>query len=188
MRYMTDPAVADRAPSRFAVPLFRTIAYLRLRRLRRFAPGPHRVMLLDRHQTTWEVYLIGAFIFATTAVYAADLMANKVSIAVAILVAPFIASIGLQLLIIASGLLITPFVRSLRDSTRLDINSALSLTIHLIGSVFMLQGWMASRVCAAATIAFYVANGAAWVVNRLQRDRMQQLEDRFIQEGQPSVA
>jgi hypothetical protein len=188
VRYVTDPEVARRLPSRFAVPLFRTIAYVRLTRLRTFTPGSEQVMLLDRHQSTWEVYLVGAFIFATTAVHSAELLARGVSFPVAILIAPFLASIGLQVLIVAVGLLITPLIRSLRDSTRLDINSALSLSLHLITSMFMLRGWMASRVCAISTIVFYAVNAVAWIANQMLKERVQKLENRFIQEGQPSGA
>jgi hypothetical protein len=122
VRLVHGRAEARWLPSRHSYGLFRLVAWIRLRR----AQPEHRdvILFVDRHQSAFETWAVGAWFIATAACFIAARLENLPAFAVPA-AALVLAVAGVQAALVSSGLVIAPLWSALtgNHADRTGVNS-----------------------------------------------------------------
>lgn len=132
MRMVRGRAEARWMPSRYGYALFQLFAYFRLRNAK---PEPRdAILVLDRHQSNVETWIVCWWLIGTTACAIAGTLFAKRPLPVALAISLLLAIVGIQALAVASGLVIAPLWKLV---TRLDtpgMNVTSIVLVSLIGA------------------------------------------------------
>jgi hypothetical protein len=156
-------------PSRHNFALFRLAAYLRLRRAR---PEVRDVFLvIDRHQSATETWMVMCWLIATLACYLAVSLFAGWHVAIALAIALPLSVALLEVPALISALTIAPFAR---DGIR--VNSIVVMLLFTAASAYfaMRPTWV--RFIAWQFLAVLALNAIAAVIVFALRDPIAQLE------------
>jgi hypothetical protein len=165
-------------PSRHNFALFRLAAYLRLRRAK---PEPRNVsLMIDRHQSTTETWIVLSWIVFTMSCYCAATLFRNLHVALALLISLPIVFVLLHVLPIVTALTIAPLFRN-----HIRVNSFLVMLMFAAASAYFAvrPGWV--RFVAWQFLGMLALDAVAAVVVFALNDSITQLEARFG--GEPSA-
>ncbi len=169
MKLVRGRADARWLPSRHNVALFRLAACLRLRRAK---PEPHDgILVIDRHQSATETWMVMCWLIATMACYLAVTLFARWHVAVALAVSLPVALVLLEVPAIFSALTIAPFARD-----RMRANGIVVMLLFTAASVYfaMRPTWI--RFVAWQFLALLGLNAIAAVIVYAFRDTIARLE------------
>lgn len=175
MRIVRGHAEARWMPSRHNLAIFRLLAYFRLRA----APcqPSDTILIIDRHQSSAETSIVAAYLVATVTLCLAGTLFAAQPLAIALTVSLVLASLGIQVTLVASGVLMTLWQAVTRLNTPGPrVNSIVAMT--MIGALCAYCTTRATWVRFAGWQFFAVAavNALAAVVAFLLRRRIAELE------------
>jgi hypothetical protein len=176
VRLVRGRADARWFPSRHNFALFRLAAFLRLRHA---PPEPRNVILvIDRHQSAAETWLVMSWVTLTLACYLAVTVFVDWNVAVALLVSLPLAIALLEVPAIVSALTIAPAWRALRgaDADSIRINGIVVMLLFVAASAFFATHPTWVRFVAWLFLALLALNGIAAVVVFSLRGSIAQLE------------
>ena len=176
MRVVRGRAEARWFPSRHNAALFRLIAYVRLRRAPA-EPG-HGVMVIDRHQSNVETWLVMSWITLTFACYVAAAWFDGWPIALALLASIPLAIVLLEVPVVITALTVTPAWRAITRTrtSAITVNSFLFLLLLTASSAYfaMQRTWV--RFVAWQFLGMLALNAVAAVIVFLLRASIARLE------------
>lgn len=162
-------------PSRHNFALFRLGAYLRLRNARRETADV--VLMIDRHQSNTETTLVSTWYLGTLTCLAAGTLFAGWPIVPALLLGFPVALLGIEVPIVAGGLLTSLWnavARPQVDAVR--VNSVLLMTLFLAAAAVCSTrpGWV--RFAGRQVLVVLIANLAAAVIVLLLKGPIERLE------------
>lgn len=178
MKFVRGRADARWFPSRHNTALFRLIAYLRLRGAQREQRDV--IMVVDRHQSATETWLIMSWLIGTLACYLAVTIFVDWPIALAFPVSVAIAIPLLEVPAIVSALTIAPLWNAItRGTDNIRVNSFVVMTLFAIASAYfaMRDSWV--RFVAWQFLALVAINAVAAIVIYPLRGAIARLEADF---------
>jgi hypothetical protein len=163
-------------PSRHNAALFRLTAYLKLRRAR---PEPRDVILIvDRHQSAMETWLVTSWITVTLACYLAATLFVEFPLALALPVSLPIAIALLEVPAILSALTIAPLWNAItRGTDGIRANSFVVMMLFVTASAYFATRATWVRFVAWQFLALLALNAIAAVIVFALRNSIARLED-----------
>ena len=180
MRLIRNRADARWLPKRFNLGIFRLIAFVMARKARR-EDHPGMVLAIDRHQSTFENYLLSIWFVVSFSLYAFGLMRIAGTPPwVAVLLALPAAIVVLQVIVVGTGFL---SVATLRGQNHIRL-----VTAVLMSATILLSAWIATtahwtRHVGRLAIAGVIVNTVAAVIMRLLTPQVDALERAYENEG-----
>lgn len=172
MKVIRERADARWLPSRHRFAFFRLVAYA-LFRSSGAKPQPGMALGIDRDQSALENYTVAVWIMGSATCFAFALLDRVLATAAAIIFAPFVAAVVLQVFVVVPGL-----VRRNRDNT--GQNSFITMTAMAVTAIYLTQsdGWV--RAVAWFFLAILAANAIASLIAYLLRARFAAVEDNLL--------
>lgn len=169
MKLVRGRADARWLPSRHNLALFRLGAFLRLRR----AKAEHRdvIMVIDRHQSAFETWTMMSWLIVTLACYLAVTLFANWHVAIALITALPLAFVLLEVPVIISALVITPFAQN-----GIRVNSIVVMLLFTAASAYFATRPTWIRFVAWQFLALLALNAMAAVIVYALRDAIAQLE------------
>ena len=180
MKLIRNRADARWLPARFNLGIFRLVAFVMARNARR-EDRPGIVLGIDRHQSTFENYLLSIWFVVSFSLYAFGLMRIAGTPPwVAMLLALPAAIVVLQVIVVGTGAL---SVAALPDQNHIRL-----VTAVLMSATILLSAWMATtahwtRHVGRFALAGLVVNTIAAVIMRLLTPQVEALERAYENEG-----
>jgi hypothetical protein len=171
VRLVRGRADARRLPSRHNFALFRLAAFLRMRRAQ---PEPRNVVLvLDRHQSTFETWLVLSWVMLTVSCYCAVTLFRHWHITLALAVSLPLVFMLLHVVVIVTGLTLA---RVSRDGIR--ANSVILMFLITAASAYFSTrpGWI--RFVGWQFLAMLALNALAAMIVFALSDSITRLEAR----------
>lgn len=176
MRLVRGRADARWFPSRHNFALFRLMAYLRLRRAR----PEHRdvILIIDRHQSAFETWLVTSWVTLTFACYLAATLFVDWNIALALVASLPLAIVLLEIPAIISALTIAPALRTITRGRADGIrtNSVVMMLMFGAASVYFARHPTWIRFVAWQFLGLLALNAVAAVIAFTLRDSMARIE------------
>jgi hypothetical protein len=171
VRLVRGRADARWFPSRHNAALFRLFAYFRLRR----AQPEHRdvILIIDRHQSAAETWIVMSWVTLTFACYLAATLFVDWPVALALLVSMPLSIAAIEIPAIASALTIAPLAGR-ADSIR--VNSCVVMLLLVAASVYFSIRPTWTRLVAWQFLAMLGLNAIASVIVFALRDSIAELE------------
>ena len=176
MRLVRGRAEARWFPSRHNFALFRLAAFLRLRHA---SPEPRNVILVvDRHQSATETWLVMSWVTVTLACYLAVTVFAGWNVAIALLLSLPLAIAVLEVPAIVSAMAIAPVWRAFRgkNADGIHVNGIVVMLLFVVASAFFATHPTWVRFVAWQFLALMALNGIAAVVVFSLRDSIARLE------------
>lgn len=176
MKIVRGRADARLMPARYNLALFRLAAYLRLRRAK---PEFRDVLfVLDRYQSNFETWSFACWVILTSACYLAALQFGSWPPALAIPVAALLVFLALQVLVVASGLVIPPLWRALTrlQTPGVTVNSFAIMSMVTAASAYCATEPSWARFVAWHFFAMFALNAAAAAIVFLLRGDIERRE------------
>ena len=169
MRLVRGRADARWFPSRHNLALFRLFAFLRLRR----AQPEYRdeILVIDRHQSATETWMVMCWLIATLACYLAVTLFAGWHLAIALAISLPLSIALLEVPAIVSALTIAPFAR---DGIR--VNGIVVMLLFTAASAYFATRPTWVRFVAWQFLALLALNAIAAVIVYALRDAIAQLE------------
>lgn len=176
MKLVRGRADARWFPSRHNAALFRLIAYLKLRRAR---PEPcDAILIIDRHQSAMETWLVTSWVTATLACYLAATLFVELHPALALPVSLPIAVALLEVPAIVSALTIAPLWNATTNGTDgIRVNSFVVMLLFVAASAYFATRATWVRFVAWQFLALLALNAIAAVIVFALRNAIARLED-----------
>lgn len=175
MKFVRGHAEARWFPSRHNAALFRLFAYLRLRNAR---PEQHDVILMiDRHQSAAETWIVTSWMTLTLACYLAASVFARWNVAIALVVSVPLAIALMEVPAILSALIIAPAANAIAPGVnRIRVNAFVVMLLFVAASAYlaMRPAWV--RFVAWQFLVVLALNGIAAVIVFLLRDSIAELE------------
>ena len=169
MRLVRGRADARWFPSRHNFALFRLAAYLRLRRAQ---PEVRDVILvIDRHQSVTETWMVMSWLIVTLACYLAVTLFAGWHVAIALVISLPLSVALLEVPAIVSALTIAPFARN-----GIRTNSIVVMLLFTAASAYFATRPTWVRFVAWQFLALLALNAIAAVIVFALRDAIAQLE------------
>jgi O-antigen ligase len=179
VRLVRGRADARWFPSRHNFALFRLIAYLRLRR----AQPEHRnvILIIDRHQSAGETWLVMSWVTLTLACYLATTLFADWHIALALLASLPLAIVLLEVPAILSALTIAPALRVVTRGRANGIatNSVVMMLLFTAASAYFARHPTWIRFVAWQFLALLALNAVAAMIAFSLRNSIARLEHDF---------
>lgn len=186
MKAICERADARWLPSRHHFALFRLFAFLRLKTVR---PQPERglLLMLDRDQSELENYSLSVWVFVTTIFFVAGTLFAARHVALALALAVPVAVIGLQVAIVASGLLVELFsaLTGLKVEDRVGVSSAMLMTLFVGVAAWLATSRMWVRWAGWQVLALVALNAIAATLVYLLRGPIRRAERVYDEFGGP---
>jgi hypothetical protein len=175
VKFIRGRAEARWLPSRHNAALFRLIAYLRLRRAQ---PEPRDViMIVDRHQSAAETWLVTSWVTLTLACYLAATIFVEWHPALALPLSLPIAIALLEVPAILSALTIAPLWNALtRGTDGMRVNSVVVMLLFIAASAYFATHHTWVRFAAWQFLALLAINAIAAVIVFALRASIARLE------------
>jgi hypothetical protein len=175
VRIVRGRADARWLPSRHDHALFRLYAYLRLRRAR---PEQRDVILIvDRHQSNPETWIVMSWLIVTMACYLAATLFARWPVPIAIAVSVPIAIVLMEVPLLVWGLTIGPVARTItRREDWIRFNSIVVMSLFTIASAYFATRPAWVRFVAWQFLGVLVLNGVAAVIVFALRGSIAKLE------------
>ena len=162
MRVVRDRADARWFPSRHNFALFRLAAYLCLRRAR---PEHHDgILIIDRHQSAAETWLVMSWVTLTFACYLATTLFVDWHIALALPVSLPLAIVLLEVPAILSALTIAPLFHSRDRATGFRVNGVVIMLLFSAASAYFARHPSWIRFVAWQFLALLALNAIAAMI------------------------
>ncbi|HEX8252719.1 MAG TPA: hypothetical protein VF846_06205 [Thermoanaerobaculia bacterium] len=174
MRIVRGNAAARFMPSRHNFAIFKLVAYLRLRGAR--PETWNGIMVLDRHQSNVETWLVTIWLTVMGGCFLAAAFAIPLTLAVAV------SLLGIQAVAVASGVVIAPlwnaFVRS--ETAPMKVNAIVVMSLLTAAAMYSatrptwarFAGWhflsMLALNAIAAAIVFFLRDGIAQLESSME--------------------
>jgi hypothetical protein len=179
VRLVRNRADARWFPSRHNFALFRLVAYFRLRR----AQPEHRnvILIIDRHQSATETWLVTSWITLTFACYLAATLFADWHVTLALLVSLPLAIVLMEVPAIFSALTIAPALRSITNgrASGIRINGFVMMTLFGVVSAYFARHPTWIRFVAWQFLALLSLNAVAAVIAFSLRNSIARLESNF---------
>jgi len=172
MRLVRGRSEARWFPSRHNFALFRLAAYFRLR-IARSEPF-EGIVAIDRYQSNTETYLVAAWIVLTLACYLTVTLFASWPVPLAFATAVPVALAGVEVPMIASGLVLTLVAPRGKDITRANSVSVMLLFFAAAAYFAMRPTWV--RFAAWQVLFLGAANAVASAIVFFVRDDIARLE------------
>jgi hypothetical protein len=167
-------------PSRYRFALFRLWAYFRARRA---APEPaNTILIIDRDQSASEQYVVGAWVFLTTAAYLEATLFRTWAWPLSTLAAIACSAMLVELPFFLGA----PVAALLAKEKRQAMQSAFMMALYVGVSLWLSTSATWARYLAWLVLAVTGLNAIAWVIVQLLRGSIARLESSFG--GSPSAA
>lgn len=185
MRLVRDRAEARWFPSRHNFALFRLAAFLRLRRAQR--QPCDAILIIDRHQSTTETWIVLSWVTLTLTCYLAATLLVGWHIALALAASLPLAFTLLEVPAIVSALTIAPIWNAITGarSNGIRVNSIVVMTLFTGASAYFATRSTWIRFVAWQFFALVALNAIAAVIVFSLRDSIARLE--AIDGGVPSA-
>ena len=156
MRAVRGRADARWLPSRYACALFRLYALLRFRR----APAQPAdvVMVIDRHQSVAESFLVGGWMLLTLAAYVAATLSQWWGLPLALIAAIPLAALLMHVPFTVVGLLL------IRKQNNLAVNSVVTFALMTAAATYFARSQSWARYAAWQYLVLVALNAIAAVV------------------------
>jgi hypothetical protein len=164
-------------PSRFNFALFRIYALIRLRTAEREARP--MMLVIDRHQSAAEAYLVATWLLATVSCFFAAPLAGRLSPLVAAAIAIPLGSAALQALLCSVGYFVTPAVRRLTrmpERWTLRVDSAIVMLGIFASALYFASQPSWVRIAAWQFLALFALNAIAAIALLPFRSFLRRLE------------
>lgn len=171
MNFVRGRAEARWLPSRHNFALFRLAAYLRLRSAKPRTRDD--ILFIDRHQSTTETWAVGLWLVATLSCYLATSWFPSWPLPLALAASFPLAWIGVQVVAVALGILLTLVMRS---DLHLNVNSFLCMLLFTSAAAWYATRPTWVRFVGWQFLAMLVLNAIAAVIVYLLRDPIARLE------------
>lgn len=180
MNIVRDRPAAQGLPSRRHFALAQLIAFLRFRPSREMPPGIDRLVLpINRDVSAAEIYSVAAWMFITAAWYLVAIL--PLPIGWSIVIAIGFTGLAIQLPLYFIGAVFIP-LWNLKARTKIEdnqkLNSVAFMTLMVIASSWFGASRSSARYPAWFLLGVFVLNAAAWIVMRLLRGRVRDMERR----------
>jgi hypothetical protein len=162
-------------PSRHNMALFRLLAYLQLRRAK-----PQRsdsILIIDRHQSATETWLVMSWMTTTLACYLAATLFARLHAAVALPLSVPLAIALMEVPAIISALTIAPIWKSITGATDgIRINSFVVMLLFAAASAYFARQASWVRFVAWQFLALLALNAIAAVIVFALRGSIERME------------
>lgn len=183
MKLVRGRADARWFPSRHNFALFRLAAYLHLRRAQ--PEHGHVILIIDRHQSATETWLVMSWVTLTFACYLAATLFVDWHIALALLVSLPLAIVLLEVPAMISALTIAPVLRSMTQgrANGIRVNSVVVMLLFSAASAYFAFHPTWIRFVAWQFLALLALNAIAAVIAFSLRDAITRLETNAVDVG-----
>lgn len=177
MRLVRGRADARWLPSRHNMALFRLAAWWKLRRAK--PEVSDRILVIDRHQSGTETWVVMSWVVLTTACYLAATLFSAWPVPLGIAAGVPMAIAGLEVPAIISALVVAPLWRTITRTERIDsidVNGAVVMLLAAAASAYfaMRPTWI--RFVGWQFLIVLALNAVAAAIVFLLRDSIARLE------------
>lgn len=175
MNFVRGRAEARWFPSRHDAALFRLFAYLRLRN----AEPEQRdvILMIDRHQSASETWIVMSWVTLTFACYLAATLFARLNVIVALVLSVPLAIALMEVPAIVSALTVAPAANAIAPGVnRIRVNTFAVLLLFAAASAYFATRATWVRFVAWQFLAMLVLNAIAAVIVFALRDSMARLE------------
>jgi hypothetical protein len=171
VNFVRGRAEAHWLPSRHNFAVFRLAAYLRLRNAK--PETRDEILFIDRHQSATETWAVGLWLVVTLSCYLATSWFPSWPLPLALAASFPLAWIGVQVVAVATGIILTLVMRT---DVHLTVNSFLCMLLFTSAAAWYATRPTWVRIVAWQFLAILVVNAIAAMIVFLLRGPIARLE------------